>query len=179
MFTKPSNPTSSLAFSQLPPSSPRTTASVIIPQPLIDAFFIMICFESDLWNSPLPPPPGHFITAVLGLMAPRLGEINQPQSTLQSDLRSVGADRCDVRARAGTSLSLKPLSGGPRLIPPVGSYDKKIILLLHHCSPILPSTSYSLPGCSPGLVSRIDFPGMAPHAAVSCCKGSNDQAVDH
>ncbi len=53
----------------------------------------MICYESDLWNS---PPPDHFITAVLELMALQLGEINQAQSTLQSVLRSAGAG-CERR----------------------------------------------------------------------------------
>lgn len=48
------------------------------------------------YETPLPPTPDHFITAVLGLMALQLGEINQAQSTLQSVLRSAGAG-CERR----------------------------------------------------------------------------------
>ncbi len=48
------------------------------------------------YETPLPPTPDHFITAVLELMALQLGEINQAQSTLQSVLRSAGAG-CERR----------------------------------------------------------------------------------
>lgn len=69
------------------PSSFRTPWSM----PFLSWYVTKVTYET-----PLPPTPGHFITAVLGLMALQLGEINQAQNTLQSALRSAGAG-CERR----------------------------------------------------------------------------------
>ncbi len=69
------------------PSSFRTPWSM----PFLSWYVTKVTYET-----PLPPTPDHFITAVLGLMALQLGEINQAQSTLQSVLRSAGAG-CERR----------------------------------------------------------------------------------
>lgn len=62
-----------------------------------DRCLFLSCYVTKVtYETPLPPTPDHFITAVLGLMALQLGEINQAQNTLQSVLRSAGAG-CERR----------------------------------------------------------------------------------
>lgn len=145
------------------PSSFRTPWSM----PFLSCYVTKVTYET-----PFPPTPDHFITAVLGLMALQRGEINQAQNTLRSILRSTGAGR---ERREGTepeqAYHWNRILGDPDSFSLQALMIKRAFFFFTTAHPSAvclspPSASYSLSGSPPGLVSRIDFPGTAPRAAV-------------